>query len=128
MHRRYRRLIAAEMLPIYLAACTQWTAQPVSPMQVQALSEQDTKIRVTLADGTRLEFDNISVTGDSLVGLTAGTRGEEAHWDKVGLDQIVLLEAASENNRKVLYLVAVTAVVTALVVVVGRSVTPNLGD
>ena len=82
MHPRYRSLLAAVLLPVYLGACTQWTVQPVSPKRVQALTEQEEppKIRVTLADSTRLELEDFSLEGDSIVGRTAGTRGADVQW------------------------------------------------
>ena len=116
MHPRYRRLIAAVLLPVYLGACTQWTVQPVSPMRVQALTEQEEppKIRVTLADSTRLELEGFSLVGDSIVGRTAGTSGADAQWQKVGIDQVVRLETASSKNKKLLYEVAAGAVVVVV--------------
>ncbi len=82
MHSRYRRHIAAVLLPVYLGACTQWTVQPVSPKQVQTIVEkQPAKIRVTLADSTRLEFDDISLVGDSIVGRIAGTGARDGVFE-----------------------------------------------
>ncbi len=124
---RYRRLIAAVLLPVYLGACTQWTVQPVSPKRVQALTEQEEppKIRVTLADSTRLELEDISLVGDSIVGRIAGTRGADAQWRKVGIDQVTRLETASSKNRKLVYDVALGAVIGALVVVAASQAVPG---
>ena len=130
MRPRYRRLIAAVLLPVYLRACTQWTAHPVSPMQVQALNEQETtKIRVTLADSTRLVFEDISLVGDSIVGRTAGTSGADAQWQKVGIDQVIRLETASSKNNAVLYGLAGVLALGLILVVAGRSATAEaFGD
>ena len=127
---RYRRLIAAVLLPVYLGACTQWTVHPVSPMQVQALNEQETtKIRVTLADSTRLVFEDISLVGDSIVGRTAGTSGADAQWQKVGIDQVIRLETASSKNNAVLYGLAGVLALGLILVVAGRSATAGaFGD
>ena len=122
MHPRYRSLLAAVLLPVYLGACTQWTVQPVSPKRVQALTEQEepAKIRVTLADSTRLELEDFSLVGDTIVGRIAGTRGADAQWHKVGIDQVTRLETASSNN-KVLYGLAGVAVVGVALAVINDS-------
>ena len=129
MHPRYRRLIAAVLLPVYLGACTQWTVQPVSPKRVQALTEQEEppKIRVTLADSTRLELEDFSLVGDSIVGRTAGARGADAQWRKVGIDQVTRLETASSNN-KMLYGLAGLAVAGVVVLVIENAAGDAIGE
>ena len=118
------RLVAAVLLPVYLGACTQWTVQPISPMQVQTISEKrPAKIRVTLADSTRLEFDDISLVGDSIVGRIAGTRGADARWQKVGINQVALLETASSNTK----MLATIGVLTAAVVIISV-IPPRRGE
>ncbi len=126
---RYRRLIAAVLLPVYLGACTQWTVQPVSPKRVQALTEQEEppKIRVTLADSTRLELEDISLVGDSIVGRIAGTRGADAQWHKVGIDQVTRLETASSNN-KMLHGLAGLAVAGVVVLVIENAAGDAIGE
>ena len=120
-----RRVISSILLPAFLSSCTSWTVHPVSPMQVQALSEQEaTKIRVTLADSTRLEFADISLVGDSLVGRTAGTSGADAQWQKVGIDQVIRLETASSKNKKLLYGLVGAAVVGVVVLLLASTVEP----
>jgi hypothetical protein len=133
MHPRYSRLIAAVLLPVYLSACTWWTVQPVSPKRVQALTEQEQpkKIRVTLADSTRLELEDFSVIEDRIVGRTAGTRGADAQWQKVGIDQVTRLETASSSDKALYRLVGLAFVAGAawvLATLWADAVTPKLGD
>jgi hypothetical protein len=133
MHPRYSRLIAAVLLPVYLSACTRWTVQPVSPKWVQTLTEQEEpkKIRVTLADSTRLELEDFSLVEDSIVGRTAGTRGADSRWQNVGIDQVTRLETASSNDKALYGLVRAAFVAGAawvLATVWADAVTPKLGD
>ncbi len=68
-----RRFIACVLLPCYLAACTSWKTQQVSPQQVIS-EEQPDWIRVTLTDGSQRVLEQPAVSGDILSGLSdAGT-------------------------------------------------------
>ena len=66
-----RRLIACILLPAYLAACSTWTTQEVSPQQVIG-EEQPDMVRVTLTDGSQVEVYQPRVSGDTLMGLREG--------------------------------------------------------
>jgi hypothetical protein len=68
-----RRLVCAVLLPCYLAACTSWKTQKVSPEQVLA-DEQPDNVRVTLIDGSQVEVFQPTVSGDTLTGLREGQR------------------------------------------------------
>ena len=63
-----RRVLNCILLPAYVASCTSWRVEPVSPAQVVSQDEPST-IRVTLNDGTRFELNSPVVSGDTLLGL-----------------------------------------------------------
>ncbi len=66
-----RRLIACILLPCYLVACSSWKTQEASPQQVLE-DEQPNKVRVTLADGSRVVLKEPVVSGDTLTGSVDG--------------------------------------------------------
>jgi hypothetical protein len=72
-HTPFRRLIACILLPCYLVACTSWKTQEASPQQVLA-HEQPDKMRVTLADGSRVVLLEPVVSGDTLTGIGEARR------------------------------------------------------
>ena len=126
MRPQYHRLVAAVLLPLYLGACTQWTVRPVSPMQVQTIAEdQPAKIRITLADSTRLEFEDITLVGDSIAGRNG--RGPDAQWQMVGIDQVALLETVP-SSRDPLHALAGVAVIGVAALVVGRGAGDAMGE
>ena len=63
-----RRILSCILLPAYVASCTSWHIEPVSPAQVVSQDKPST-VRVTLNDGSRFELDSPVVSGDSLLGL-----------------------------------------------------------
>jgi hypothetical protein len=81
-----RRLIACILLPTYLAACTSWKTQEVSPQQVLADKQPD-KVRVELADGSRFVVEEPVVSGDTLMGFEKGrwTSGRHVPGDEVSI-------------------------------------------
>ena len=64
-----RRFIACILLPCYLAACTSWKTQQVSPQQVIS-EEQPDWVRVTLTNGSQRVLKEPAVSGDTLSGLS----------------------------------------------------------
>lgn len=126
MHPHYRRLVAAVLLPVYLGGCTQWTVRPVSPQQVRTITEeQPAKVRITLADSTRLEFEDITLVGDSIAGRNG--RGPDSQWQMVGIDQVALLETVT-SSRDALHALAGVAVIGAAALVVGRGAGDAMGE
>ena len=67
---RRRSGIACLLLLVYLPACTSWQVGTSTPAQF-VQTEQPDRVRVTRADGTKMELRSPVVQGDSLVG-TAG--------------------------------------------------------
>jgi hypothetical protein len=67
-HAPLRQIIACLLLPTYLAACTTWKTQEASPQQVLA-DEQPDRVRVELADGSRIVLEHPVVSGDTLMGV-----------------------------------------------------------
>ena len=63
-----RRILNCILLPAYVASCTSWHVEPVSPVQV-VTQQQPSTIRITLNDGSRFELDSLVVSGDTLLGL-----------------------------------------------------------
>ncbi len=62
-----RRLTICLLFPAYLAACSSWYVQEVSPQQLIA-EEQPGKIRVTRTDGSQVVLEQPRVSGDTLMG------------------------------------------------------------
>lgn len=89
------------------AACSTWhpTAQPVPELAAQ---HHGAAVRLSLADGSRVEMDAPTVTGDSVVGTRPG--GPQARI-AVPLRDIVLVERSQTDAGK-----------TALVVLGGVAV------
>jgi hypothetical protein len=63
-----RRILSCILLPAYVASCTSWHIEPVSPAQV-VIQDQPSTIRVTLNDSTRFVLDSPVVSGDTVLGL-----------------------------------------------------------
>ncbi len=68
---KLRRLTCCLLLPVYLAGCSSWHVQEVSPQQL-ITEEQPGKIRVTLTDGSQVVLEQPRVSGDTLMGRVAG--------------------------------------------------------
>ena len=64
---KLRRLTCCLLLPVYLAGCSSWYVQEVSPQQLIA-EEQPGKIRVTRTDGSQVVLEQPRVSGDTLMG------------------------------------------------------------
>ena len=64
---RHRRLTCCLLLPAFLAGCSSWWVQEVSPQQL-VTEDQPEKIRVTLTDGSQVVLEQPRVSGDTLVG------------------------------------------------------------
>lgn len=62
-----RRLTCYLLLPAFLAGCSSWYVQEVSPQQL-VTGEQPEKIRVTLTDGSQVVLEQPRVSGDTLMG------------------------------------------------------------
>ncbi len=63
-----RRVLSSILLPAYLASCTSWQVQSVSPEQVVA-EEQPSQVRVTTTDQSEVVLEAPRVSGDNLLGL-----------------------------------------------------------
>jgi hypothetical protein len=67
------RKILVLLLPALAVACTSWHVESVSPVQV--IAKQPAQVRVTLAAGDQLVIRNPRVVGDSIVGVSARSKG-----------------------------------------------------
>jgi hypothetical protein len=105
-HPPFRRLIACILPPTYLAACSSWKTQELSPEQVIAQEHPD-KVLVKLADGAKLVLTEPQVSGDTLMGIE-GT--EQRHIPLASVSAIELKESDAALT---------TAFVFGTVVVVG---------
>jgi hypothetical protein len=97
-HPPLRRLIACILLPTYLGACVTWKTQEASPQQVLA-DEQPDKMRVTLADGSRVVLLEPVVSGDTLTGIGEARRTHQG-YEPVGRLSIPLDDVADVAVRK----------------------------
>ncbi len=70
---KLRRLTCCLLLPVYLAGCSSWYVQEVSPQQL-ITEDQPGKIRVTLTDGSQMVLEQPRVSGDTLIGCEVQTR------------------------------------------------------
>ena len=70
---RFRSIIAAVVLPMYLASCTSWQVQELAPAQVLQ-QEQPAKIRVTRTS-SQFVLENPAISGDTLSGFVKHRRG-----------------------------------------------------
>jgi len=68
---RFRRVVAAALLSMYVTGCTSWKTQEVSPEQV-VTEEPPSRVRLTLASGTQVVVDQPQVSGDTLRGFDNG--------------------------------------------------------
>ena len=68
-----RRLTICLLFPAYLAACSSWHVQEVSPQEL-VTEEQPKKIRVTLIDGSQMEIEHPRVSGNTLIGCEVRDR------------------------------------------------------
>ncbi len=64
---RLRCLTCCLLLPAFLAGCSSWYVQEVSPQQL-ITEDQPEKIRVTLTDGSQMVLEQPRVSGDTLMG------------------------------------------------------------
>jgi hypothetical protein len=62
-------------LVVFLSACHKWVPLH-APVETAIQAEQPHPVRLTLADGRRLELLNASVVADSVVGASNGRHGE----------------------------------------------------
>ncbi len=92
-----RRFVCAALLPCYLAACTSWQTQEVSPEQALA-DEQPDKVRVTLTDGSQVEVHQPTVARDTLTGFSDG------HQVSVPLASVSELELRESDTGKTIWL------------------------
>ena len=86
---QFTRFIACILLPTYLAACSSWKTQELSPDQVIA-QEHPEKVLVKLADGSKLVLTQPQVSGDTLMGIE-GT--EQRHIPLASVSAIELKES-----------------------------------
>ena len=68
-----RRLTCRLLLPAFLAGCSSWHVQEVSPQQL-ITEDQPGKIRVTLTDGSQIVLEQPRVSGDTLIGCEVQSR------------------------------------------------------
>ena len=94
------------------AGCHSWRRKPLTSHQQVLTKSPD--VRVTLADGRKVELSKTRLSGDSIVGLVQFFNGKMAPAG-VPLDQVVRLEVREFSTGKTLLLAAgVTAVVVAV--------------
>lgn len=116
-------LLAAIGFALAMGGCASWKKQVASPEALLAQPKPPHKMRVTLADGSRLEIMDPAIRGDSLVGSIATTIRHD-RWDEtkladggVLLSDIRKLEVWKFNKGGTLLLVTVLAVgATAIIV------------
>ena len=65
-----RRRISAFLLFVFLFGCTSWHPEPVTP-RAFFTDKEPLRVRVTLADGRRVELDSARLRGDSVVGTSS---------------------------------------------------------
>lgn len=112
-----QRPFIASALLLQLAACSTW--QPIQqPIPEHLASQPEPTVRVTLANGLRLELDAPRATVDSVVGFTTGgMRARKA----IALDQVTLVEYSRSDPGKTVG--AALIGVAAVAVVVGSIAT-----
>lgn len=106
-----RFLVAPLTLVAWLSGCTKWAAPPpeMSPAAVVA-EEQPDRVRITLANGTKLDAQHPVVEGDSL----AYQQEDPAIAGKVALEDIEQLEIRKADPASTV-LIGVTVLVVAAV-------------
>ena len=101
------------------AGCHSWRRKPIAPPEQVLAKSPD--VRVTLADGRKLELSKARLSGDSIVGLVRFFNGRMAPAG-APVDQIVRLEVREFSTGKTLLLAAgVTAVVVVAAALVASS-------
>ena len=114
-----RRLTCCLLLPVYLAGCSSWYVQEVSPQQL-VTEEQPKKIRVTLTDGSQLQIEQPTVSGDTLMGYEV--RGRRYSGQQVNIPLSDVTDVAiqrTDAGKTTALIVGTVLVVGAAVVVVG---------
>ncbi len=94
-------------------ACASWKKQPADPAALLDREHPPRRIRLTLADGSRVVIEDPALRGDSLVGLTKVTIQHVDPWDEkrdvngaVALADIREVEIRKVSPGKTLLLVA----------------------
>ena len=109
------RLASCVLLPAYLAACSSWYVQEVSPQQL-VTEEQPEKIRVTLTDGSQLQIEHPRVSGDTLMGYEVRGRRYSGQQVNIPLSDVTDLAIQRTSAGKT------TALIFGMVLVVGAAV------
>ncbi len=110
-----RRLTCCLLLPAFLAGCSSWYVQEVSPQQL-VTEEQPEKIRVTLADGSQLELQLPRVSGDTLMGYEVRGRRYSGQQVNIPLSDVTDVAIQRTDAGKT------TALIFGMVLVVGAAV------
>ena len=109
-----RRVLSSILLPVYLASCTSWQVQTVSPEQV-VTEDQPSKIRVTLTDSSELEMEQPRIVGDTLRGLVKG--GADGERDVLLADIATVRVKKTDTGNSVLLGLGIAAGVFAVAAV-----------
>ena len=124
-----RRLTCCLLLPVYLAGCSSWYVQEVTPQQL-VTEGQPKKIRVTLTDGSQVVLEQPRVSGDTLMGKFAPkgvapsaqvfVRGEQVSIPLSDVTDVAIQRTDAAKTTKLI--VWTVLVVGAAVVVVAYSI------
>ena len=68
-----RSVVGSVLLTTQIVACSSWRVEPVTPEQFLR-DRSPAELRVTQTDGRQLVLGQPKVSGDSLTGITNGTR------------------------------------------------------
>lgn len=83
----FRRVVSLLLLAVYLPACTAYHQTETPLVQLTAPPKPVERVRVTTAEGARLQVWSPRVAGDSLVGFTKSD-GRDSSWVAVPLSTI----------------------------------------
>lgn len=103
----HRRVVVLVTLVSFMAACHKWV--PLESPVEQTLAEHHGKVRLTLEDNQRIEFDSVWVSRDSVFSVASG--------DTVAIASLSYVVGADErkaNTTGTIVLVGLGAVVVGL--------------
>ena len=117
---RSRRIVSALLLAVYLTACAHYqpTAQPLS--ELTAPPNPVRQVRVTLANGTRIQVTSPRVDSDTLRGTEGYSRtsGPPVAIPLAAITKVEMVQPAKKlSTGAAIAIVVVTAGVVALLVV-----------
>ena len=129
-----RRLTCCLLLPAFLAGCSSWYVQEVSPQQLLT-EEQPGKIRVTLTDGSQVVLQQPRVSGDTLMGRVAGKgrtpSGEMFVSEQMSIPLSDVADVAiqrTDAGKTTAFILGTVVVVGGAVVLVGYLIVCGSGD